>query len=190
VPLYLRHGPENDVHRFPGFPTMFGYDKAVYSMDSRRQENRTPSGLFRPDPTQELVLAAVQTHKGADGTAETGSSAWKAPNLVRFGFYLVFRFFIRDQGDIERTTNVLGGDQREAESREPFCFRKCGDGVVARLRGAPSWSKTRAGLIQAWFRTALPSSTADSVLTRPDGYGETVACRSKGGFGTFAVRPA
>jgi hypothetical protein len=34
VPLYLRHGPENNVHRFPGFPTMFGYDKAVYSVDS------------------------------------------------------------------------------------------------------------------------------------------------------------
>ena len=122
MPLYLRHGPENDVHRFPGFPTMFAYDKAVYSVDSRRQENRTPSGLFRPDPTHELVRAAVQTHKGADGTAETGSSVWKARNLVRFGFYFVFRFFIRDHGDIQRRTNMLSGDQRAARESKSFAF--------------------------------------------------------------------
>ena len=83
-----------------------------------------------------------------------------------------------------------GWGSARGQGAEVSCFRKCGDGVVARLLGAPSWSKTRAGLIQAWFRTAPPSSTADSVLTRPNGYGETVACRSKGGFGTFAVRPA
>jgi hypothetical protein len=169
VPLYLRHGPENDVHRFPGFPTMFGYDKAVYSVDSRRQENRTPSGLFRPDPTQELVLAAVQTHKGADGTAETGSSAWKAPNLVRFGFYLVFRFFIRDQGDIERTTNVLGGDQREAESRSLLLSK------MWRWRcGAPAWrsvvvkdqSRPDSGLVQncsAFFHGRFSSDQAERL---------------------------
>jgi hypothetical protein len=147
---------------------MFAYDKAVYSGDSRRQENRTPSGLFRPDPTHEPALAAVQIHKGADVTAEVGSSVWKARNLVRFGFYFVFRSLNGTRKISNRRQTCWLGIGARPESRS-LCFRKCGDGVVARLRGAPSWSKTRAGLIQAWFRTAPPCSTADSALTRPNG---------------------
>lgn len=197
MPLYLRHGPEKDAHRFPGFPTMFAYDKAVYSVDSRRQENRTPSGPFRPDPTHELVLAAVQTHKGADGTAETGSSVLQGRNLVRFGVYFVFRFFIRDQKDIQvrdqqgiqRTTNVLAGDQRADREPKSFAFENV---AMALLRACVALrrdqSRPDSGLVQncpALFHCRFSSDQAERLS-----YGETAACRSVGGFGTLAVRPA
>jgi hypothetical protein len=32
VLLYLRHGPEKDVHRFPGCLIVFANDKAVYAV--------------------------------------------------------------------------------------------------------------------------------------------------------------
>ena len=32
MPLYLRHGPERDVHRFPGCLILSANDKAVYSV--------------------------------------------------------------------------------------------------------------------------------------------------------------
>ena len=40
--LYLRHDPEKEVHWLPGCLIVFANDKAVLS---RRQKNRTPSGL-------------------------------------------------------------------------------------------------------------------------------------------------
>ncbi len=32
MPIYLRHGPEKDVHRFPGCLKVLANDEAVYSV--------------------------------------------------------------------------------------------------------------------------------------------------------------
>ena len=60
MPRYLRHGPEKDVHRFPGFLTMFAYDKAVDSVDSRKTGAsytlRTISGQTQPTKRRRTFL--------------------------------------------------------------------------------------------------------------------------------------
>ena len=56
MPLYLRHGPEKDVHRFPGCLIVFVTDKAVLLgcfLEDRRMVH--PQGYLRPDPGKHLV---------------------------------------------------------------------------------------------------------------------------------------
>jgi len=56
VPLYLRHGPEKDVHRFPGCLIVFVTDKAVLLgcfLEDRRMVH--PQGYLRPDLCKHLV---------------------------------------------------------------------------------------------------------------------------------------
>ena len=89
MPLDLHHGPEKDVHRFPGFLTMFAYDKAVDSVDSRKTGESYTLATSQARPNQLINLYGLQ-FKGTKGLtarpkpAETGSSVLKAGNLVRF----------------------------------------------------------------------------------------------------------
>src|SRR6266852_7426945 len=56
VPFSLRHGPEKDVHRFPGCLIVFATDKTVYSVAF--QEDRRivhPQGYLGPDLCEHLV---------------------------------------------------------------------------------------------------------------------------------------
>jgi hypothetical protein len=56
VPFYLRHGPEKDVHRFPGCLIVFATDKTVYS--AAFEEDRSivhPQGYLGPDLREHLV---------------------------------------------------------------------------------------------------------------------------------------
>ena len=133
----------------------------------RRQENRTPSGLFRPDPTHELVLAAVQRTRERTARPKLVQVSQKLQTWSALGSIWYF-------GSLYGTREISNGRQTcwvgiSARPRaEGFCFQKCGDGVVARLRGVVVKDQSRpdSGLVQncsAFFHGRFSSDQAERL---------------------------